>query len=143
MSDRNISAQQSTYPIAWPIRSSSPPSSTSRTRFIGTDAACLVAVQSRVDLLCLDLANSIPNISRWGSSEHLIFAVQVCGISNKELWFLLRLPHLEECDLYYVNRDTLFSYHKDSEIFLQVQIKDILFCILRSYIYKIRLIILK
>jgi N-acetyltransferase 10 len=45
------------------------------------------------DLLCLDLANSIPNISR--------------------------LPHPKECDLYYVNRDTLFSYHKESEIFLQ------------------------
>ncbi|XP_006663862.1 RNA cytidine acetyltransferase 1-like [Oryza brachyantha] len=45
------------------------------------------------ELLCLDLANSIPNISR--------------------------LPHPKECDLYYVNRDTLFSYHKESEIFLQ------------------------
>ena len=31
-----------------------------------------------------------------------------------------RLPHPSECDLYYVNRDTLFSYHKESEIFLQV-----------------------
>jgi N-acetyltransferase 10 len=45
------------------------------------------------DLLCLDLANSIPNITR--------------------------LPHPKECDLYYVNRDALFSYHKESEIFLQ------------------------
>ncbi|KAL5228273.1 hypothetical protein ABZP36_016538 [Zizania latifolia] len=45
------------------------------------------------ELLCLDLANSIPNISR--------------------------LPHPKECDLYYVNRDTLFSYHKESELFLQ------------------------
>eukprot|EP00268_Persea_americana_P066419 TRINITY_DN9034_c1_g1_i1.p1 TRINITY_DN9034_c1_g1~~TRINITY_DN9034_c1_g1_i1.p1 ORF type:complete len:1032 (+),score=211.38 TRINITY_DN9034_c1_g1_i1:177-3272(+) len=44
-------------------------------------------------LLCLDATSSIPNISR--------------------------LPHPSECDLYYVNRDTLFSYHKDSEIFLQ------------------------
>ncbi|CAM9001786.1 unnamed protein product [Rhodiola kirilowii] len=44
-------------------------------------------------LLCLDVANSIPNISR--------------------------LPPPNECDLYYVNRDTLFSYHKDSELFLQ------------------------
>ncbi|KAJ9670893.1 hypothetical protein PVL29_027062 [Vitis rotundifolia] len=44
-------------------------------------------------LLCLDVANSIPNISR--------------------------LPPPTECDLYYVNRDTLFSYHKDSELFLQ------------------------
>ncbi|KAL0432042.1 UNVERIFIED_CONTAM: RNA cytidine acetyltransferase 1 [Sesamum radiatum] len=44
-------------------------------------------------LLCLDVATSIPNISR--------------------------LPPPSECDLYYVNRDTLFSYHKDSELFLQ------------------------
>ncbi|XP_050206833.1 RNA cytidine acetyltransferase 1 [Mercurialis annua] len=44
-------------------------------------------------LLCLDVANSIPNIGR--------------------------LPPPNDCDLYYVNRDTLFSYHKDSELFLQ------------------------
>ncbi|XP_052195629.1 RNA cytidine acetyltransferase 1-like isoform X2 [Diospyros lotus] len=44
-------------------------------------------------LLCLDVTNSIPNINR--------------------------LPPPSECDLYYVNRDTLFSYHKDSELFLQ------------------------
>ncbi|OWM91385.1 hypothetical protein CDL15_Pgr017303 [Punica granatum] len=45
------------------------------------------------NLLCLDVANCIPNVSR--------------------------LPPPSECDLYYVNRDTLFSYHKDSELFLQ------------------------
>eukprot|EP00163_Fabomonas_tropica_P026614 TRINITY_DN4953_c0_g1_i1.p1 TRINITY_DN4953_c0_g1~~TRINITY_DN4953_c0_g1_i1.p1 ORF type:complete len:1080 (+),score=290.07 TRINITY_DN4953_c0_g1_i1:115-3354(+) len=28
-------------------------------------------------------------------------------------------PHPDECELYYVNRDTLFSFHKASEIFLQ------------------------
>ncbi|XP_039686027.1 RNA cytidine acetyltransferase 1 [Medicago truncatula] len=44
-------------------------------------------------LLCLDVSNAIPNLSR--------------------------LPPCSECDLYYVNRDTLFSYHKDSELFLQ------------------------
>ncbi|KAH1073527.1 hypothetical protein J1N35_025855 [Gossypium stocksii] len=44
-------------------------------------------------LLCLDVTNSVPSISR--------------------------LPPPSECDLYYVNRDTLFSYHKDSELFLQ------------------------
>ncbi|XWS33239.1 hypothetical protein CRYUN_Cryun22dG0064400 [Craigia yunnanensis] len=44
-------------------------------------------------LLCLDVTNSVPGISR--------------------------LPPPSECDLYYVNRDTLFSYHKDSEQFLQ------------------------
>nr|GEX23688.1 RNA cytidine acetyltransferase 1 isoform X1 [Tanacetum cinerariifolium] len=45
------------------------------------------------NLLCLDIANSIPSINRF--------------------------PPPSECDLYYVNRDTLFSYHKDSELFLQ------------------------
>ncbi|KAL8138293.1 hypothetical protein V2J09_004294 [Rumex salicifolius] len=44
-------------------------------------------------LLCLDVTNYIPNINR--------------------------LPPPDDCDLYYVNRDTLFSYHKDSELFLQ------------------------
>lgn len=28
-------------------------------------------------------------------------------------------PHPSECELFYVNRDTLFSYHKASEAFLQ------------------------
>lgn len=44
-------------------------------------------------LLCLDVTNSIPSINS--------------------------LPGASNCDLYYVNRDTLFSYHKDSELFLQ------------------------
>lgn len=44
-------------------------------------------------LLCLDATNTVPSINR--------------------------LPPPNECDLYYVNRDTLFSYHKDSELFLQ------------------------
>eukprot|EP00850_Spirogloea_muscicola_P005761 SM000026S09010 [mRNA] locus=s26:915149:923348:- [translate_table: standard] len=30
-----------------------------------------------------------------------------------------RLPHPNECDLFYVNRDTLFSHHRASEEFLQ------------------------
>jgi N-acetyltransferase 10 len=30
-----------------------------------------------------------------------------------------RLPHPTECDLYFIERDTLFSYHKASEEFLQ------------------------
>ncbi|KAL0337253.1 UNVERIFIED_CONTAM: RNA cytidine acetyltransferase 1 [Sesamum calycinum] len=45
------------------------------------------------DLLCLDATNSTPTISR--------------------------LPYPSECQLYYVTRDTLFSFHKESEIFLQ------------------------
>ncbi|CAM6032806.1 unnamed protein product [Sphagnum compactum] len=46
------------------------------------------------ELLCLNAANHISNIEG-------------------------RLPHPDECQLYYVNRDTLFSYHKASEVFLQ------------------------
>lgn len=38
------------------------------------------------------------------------------------LFFCYRLPHPQECQLYYVNRDALFSYHKESEMFLQVYI---------------------
>eukprot|EP00899_Mesostigma_viride_P009960 jgi/Mesvir1/18966/Mv18933-RA.1 len=45
-------------------------------------------------LLCLDAANHIPRMSS-------------------------HLPHPDQCELYYVNRDTLFSYHKASEVFLQ------------------------
>ncbi|KMT04511.1 hypothetical protein BVRB_8g181730 isoform C [Beta vulgaris subsp. vulgaris] len=45
------------------------------------------------DLLCLDATNSVPHISRF--------------------------PHPKDCNLYYVNRDTLFSFHKESEIFLK------------------------
>ena len=45
-------------------------------------------------LLCLDAAKHVPRITR-------------------------ALPHPEKCELYYVNRDTLFSYHKASEVFLQ------------------------
>ncbi|KMT04505.1 hypothetical protein BVRB_8g181710 isoform A [Beta vulgaris subsp. vulgaris] len=44
-------------------------------------------------LLCLDATNSVPHISRF--------------------------PHPKDCNLYYVNRDTLFSCHKESEIFLK------------------------
>ncbi|KAI3892901.1 hypothetical protein MKX03_012417 [Papaver bracteatum] len=44
-------------------------------------------------LLCLDATSVMPDITT--------------------------LPLPTECDLYYVNRDTLFSYHKDSELFLQ------------------------
>eukprot|EP00891_Asterochloris_glomerata_P009605 jgi/Astpho2/9605/Aster-03877 len=46
------------------------------------------------ELLCLDAAEHIPKLPA-------------------------RLPHPSECDLYYINRDTLFSYHKASEAFLQ------------------------
>ncbi|KAK6922906.1 Helicase domain [Dillenia turbinata] len=44
-------------------------------------------------LLCLDATNSVPPVTR--------------------------LPLARDCDLYYVNRNTLFSYHKESELFLQ------------------------
>ncbi|PON58698.1 TmcA/NAT10/Kre [Parasponia andersonii] len=44
-------------------------------------------------LLCLDATNAVPKLSG--------------------------LPDTSKCELYYVNRDTLFSYHKESELFLQ------------------------
>ena len=46
------------------------------------------------DLLCLDAAQHIPKPP-------------------------LKLPHPDQCELYYVERDTLFSFHKASERFLQ------------------------
>lgn len=36
---------------------------------------------------------------------------------KEELWFLLRLPQLEECDLYYVNRDTFLISQGQWDIF--------------------------
>jgi len=46
------------------------------------------------ELLCLDATNNVPKLSAG-------------------------LPHPSQCDLYYVNRDTLFSRHRVSEAFLQ------------------------
>lgn len=73
-------------------------------------------------LLCLDVMNSIPHINRFGLdclwsvlNQKRIFII---FIDSSLLTF--RLPPPSECDLYYVNRDTLFSYHKESELFLQV-----------------------
>lgn len=31
----------------------------------------------------------------------------------------VKLPHPDSCELFYVERDTLFSFHKASEAFLQ------------------------
>ena len=45
-------------------------------------------------LLCLEAAKHVPRITR-------------------------ALPHPDKCELYYVNRDTLFSFHAASEVFLQ------------------------
>lgn len=74
-------------------------------------------------LLCLDVANYIPNISRYvfycWRLVWCFMLVSYCFTSLSS-WFHHRMPHPSECDLYYVNRDTLFSYHKESEIFLQV-----------------------
>jgi N-acetyltransferase 10 len=46
------------------------------------------------DLLCLDCTEDIDPLERG-------------------------CPHPNSCDLYYVNRDTLFSYHSSSEKFLK------------------------
>lgn len=45
-------------------------------------------------LLCLDCADSVPELKQ--------------GV-----------PHPSQCELYHVNRDTLFSYHRAAEVFLQ------------------------
>ena len=45
------------------------------------------------ELLCLDCTQATDSL-KWG------------------------FPHPTNCDLYYVNRDTLFSYHSSSETFL-------------------------
>jgi N-acetyltransferase 10 len=49
------------------------------------------------NILCLDCCDNISNLSRLSTE----------------------CPHPSECELYYVNRDTLFSYHPISEAFLQ------------------------
>ncbi|BAT73322.1 hypothetical protein VIGAN_01079500 [Vigna angularis var. angularis] len=73
------------------------------------------------NLLCLDVSNAIPNLSRLDQStfhisfeSETIFSISIYCFSLEN-----RLPPPSECDLYYVNRDTLFSYHRDSELFLQ------------------------
>ncbi|GJP66369.1 hypothetical protein CLOP_g23301 [Closterium sp. NIES-67] len=45
-------------------------------------------------LLCLDATSHVPKLQA-------------------------RMPHPDECELFYVNRDTLFSFHSASELFLQ------------------------
>lgn len=50
--------------------------------------------------------NSLLCLNATISSEYAVAAVQGC-------------PHPSACELYYVSRDTLFSYHPASEMFLQ------------------------
>jgi N-acetyltransferase 10 len=42
----------------------------------------------------------------------------LCLDATKSVEILPMLPHPNECDLFYVNRDTLFSYHPSTEKFL-------------------------
>ena len=58
----------------------------------GGAGCCRYAAGDKVEawlheLLCLDAAEHIPKLPA-------------------------RLPHPSECELYYINRDTLFSYHQ-------------------------------
>ena len=51
-----------------------------------------------------------------------LLCLNCCQPSPNSMNFFLKgtgCPVPDACDLYYVNRDTLFSYHKVSEIFLQ------------------------
>ncbi|CAH8471404.1 unnamed protein product [Heterobilharzia americana] len=51
------------------------------------------------DLLCLDCGESLTCDQRTNAAD-------------------IYLPPVDQCQLYYVNRDTLFAYHKSTEIFL-------------------------
>lgn len=51
-------------------------------------------------------------VERWLSDLLCLDATQ----TNDQLAF--GFPHPSQCELYYVNRDTLFSYHSSSENFL-------------------------
>ncbi|KAI7984542.1 RNA cytidine acetyltransferase 2 [Camellia lanceoleosa] len=62
---------------------------------------------SQVELLVIDEAAAMPlPMVRTLLEPYLVF------LSS-------RFPHPSECNLYYVNRDTLFSFHRESEAFLQ------------------------
>ncbi|KAL5152610.1 RNA cytidine acetyltransferase 1 [Glycine soja] len=66
---------------------------------------------SLAELLVVDEAAAIPlSMVKSLLGPYLVF------LSSTVNGFL---PPCSECDLYYVNRDTLFSYHRDSELFLQ------------------------
>ena len=59
---------------------------------MSTNVACRYASGDKVEswlleLLCLNAAEHVPKLPA-------------------------RLPHPSECDLFYIDRDTLFSYHK-------------------------------
>lgn len=83
--------------------------------------------------LCLDFVNYLPPINRLLSL--LLSSFSKAGI-RFSLWNVVnvhafccvaRFPHPSECCLYYVNRDTLFSFHKESEVFLQVYRVHVMF----------------
>ena len=82
-------------------------------------------------LLCLDVTNSVPSISRFDLlyfsclGVSTAFILLISGVISFFYHLVIRLPPPSECDLYYVNRDTLFSYHKVSEPFLQVIISNL------------------
>ncbi len=42
-----------------------------------------------------------------------------CALSNALTRVVTGMPHPSECELYIVNRDALFSFHKSTEAFLQ------------------------
>ncbi|XP_072172418.1 RNA cytidine acetyltransferase-like [Diadema setosum] len=52
------------------------------------------------------------SVERWLNELLCLNVAEVARISSG-------CPLPEDCDLYYINRDTLFSYHKASEVFLQ------------------------
>ena len=51
-------------------------------------------------------------IEEWLNKLLLLDATKVVPVESG-------LPHPKDCELYLINRDTLFSYHKASELFLR------------------------
>lgn len=62
---------------------------------------------------------------RYGSQDHVekwlnnILCLNCCTPESNKARLAAGCPHPSRCELFYVNRDTLFSYHPVSETFLQ------------------------
>ena len=52
------------------------------------------------------------HVEKW---LHQLLCLDVSNVPR----IIVGCPLPKDCQLYYVNRDTLFSYHKASEVFLQ------------------------
>jgi len=72
------------------------------------------------DLLCLNCCNVVTTNNDQTTDDKNIISIYPQLSSRYQIDITLSyLPDPELCELYYVNRDTLFSYNKISELFLQ------------------------